>query len=124
MDTSLGLMIGGTLGILGTIYSLFILLPTLAVAVRRLHDINKSGWYIGAFYIFMIVYLIIVKLNFNNQNIASGSTVFMPLILPLLMLAYSIYLLVLLVRSGDKGSNTYGPDPYGADDLQIEDHLV
>lgn len=26
------------------IYSLALFLPTLAVAVRRLHDVNKSGW--------------------------------------------------------------------------------
>jgi uncharacterized membrane protein YhaH (DUF805 family) len=32
-------------GPLGLIYSLAVLLPTLAVAVRRLHDIEKSGWY-------------------------------------------------------------------------------
>lgn len=36
----------GGFGILGSIYSLFVFLPGLAVAVRRLHDINKSGWWI------------------------------------------------------------------------------
>lgn len=30
--------------ILTTIWSLAVLLPTLGVAVRRLHDINKTGW--------------------------------------------------------------------------------
>ncbi|MGD1065460.1 MAG: DUF805 domain-containing protein [Vulcanimicrobiaceae bacterium] len=29
-----------------TIYELLILLPTLGLAIRRLHDINKSGWWI------------------------------------------------------------------------------
>ena len=28
------------------IYPIFILLPSLAVLVRRLHDIGKSGWWI------------------------------------------------------------------------------
>ncbi|MDR1593426.1 MAG: DUF805 domain-containing protein [Prevotellaceae bacterium] len=28
------------------LYGLFILIPSLAVTVRRLHDINKSGWWI------------------------------------------------------------------------------
>jgi uncharacterized membrane protein YhaH (DUF805 family) len=32
--------------ILSTIWSLVILLPTIAVAVRRLHDTNKSGWWL------------------------------------------------------------------------------
>ena len=54
-------------GIIGTIklgkiivwiLTLFLLLPTITVGVRRLHDINKSGWYMlvnfipfGALYI-------------------------------------------------------------------------
>lgn len=28
-----------------TIYSLGILIPTVAVTVRRMHDVNKSGWF-------------------------------------------------------------------------------
>lgn len=31
---------------LGLIYSLAILLPSLAVSVRRLHDTGKSGWWL------------------------------------------------------------------------------
>lgn len=31
---------------LGSIYSLGVLLPTIAVGVRRMHDINKSGWFL------------------------------------------------------------------------------
>ena len=31
-------------GVLGGLYSLAILIPGLAVSVRRLHDIGKSGW--------------------------------------------------------------------------------
>lgn len=30
---------------LDTIYSLAVLVPSIAVAVRRMHDVNKSGWY-------------------------------------------------------------------------------
>jgi uncharacterized membrane protein YhaH (DUF805 family) len=32
------------IGLLSGLYSLAILVPSLAVGVRRLHDINKSGW--------------------------------------------------------------------------------
>lgn len=31
--------------LLNVIYSLAVLIPGIAVAVRRLHDIGKSGWY-------------------------------------------------------------------------------
>ncbi|MBO4898155.1 MAG: DUF805 domain-containing protein [Clostridia bacterium] len=43
----LTLKLGETpIGILSLIYSLFILLPSLGVCIRRLHDIDKSGWWL------------------------------------------------------------------------------
>lgn len=42
VDSSMGLI---TFGV-STVYSLAVLLPSLAVAVRRMHDIGKSGWFI------------------------------------------------------------------------------
>lgn len=45
LDGIMGLTIGGSnLGILSLIYSLAVLIPSIAVGVRRLHDIGKSGW--------------------------------------------------------------------------------
>ena len=31
---------------LNTLYSLAVLLPSIAVGVRRMHDVDKSGWYL------------------------------------------------------------------------------
>lgn len=44
-DASLG---GGmsTVGILGAIAGLALLLPNIAMAIRRLHDRDKSGWWL------------------------------------------------------------------------------
>ena len=50
-------------GILGGIYSLAVLIPGLAVTVRRLHDTDRSGWWlllglipvIGAIVLFVFV---------------------------------------------------------------------
>lgn len=41
-------IIDGIIGmqILGGIYSLVVLLPGLAVGIRRMHDVGKSGWFI------------------------------------------------------------------------------
>nr|WP_153202859.1 DUF805 domain-containing protein [Niveispirillum sp. SYP-B3756] len=36
----------GTSGVLGVIYALAILIPSFAVAVRRLHDSGRSGWWL------------------------------------------------------------------------------
>ena len=50
-------------GPLTIIYVLFSMIPTLAVAVRRLHDIGKSGWwmlislvpFIGGIWLFILL---------------------------------------------------------------------
>jgi uncharacterized membrane protein YhaH (DUF805 family) len=36
----------GSLGLLGGLYTLAVLIPGIAVAVRRLHDTSRSGWWI------------------------------------------------------------------------------
>lgn len=35
-----------TQGIIGSLYSLAVLIPSIAVSVRRLHDIGRSGWWL------------------------------------------------------------------------------
>ncbi len=37
---------GYVIGILSGLYYLFILIPTVALWVRRLHDTGRSGWYL------------------------------------------------------------------------------
>jgi uncharacterized membrane protein YhaH (DUF805 family) len=47
-------------GIIGTIVSLAVLLPSIAVAVRRLHDLDRTGWWILiAFTVIGIILLIV-----------------------------------------------------------------
>lgn len=52
VDTMLGIQFTNTgrysmsYGPIYSLYSLAMFIPTLAVSVRRLHDINKSGWYL------------------------------------------------------------------------------
>ena len=36
----------GTPGIIGLIFALAILIPSIAVGVRRLHDADRSGWWL------------------------------------------------------------------------------
>lgn len=37
---------GAGFGLLGGLYSLAVLIPSLAVSVRRLHDTDRSGWWV------------------------------------------------------------------------------
>ena len=36
----------GSHGIIGQLYSLAVLVPSIAVGVRRMHDTNHSGWFL------------------------------------------------------------------------------
>lgn len=44
ISSGLDAMLG--MGIFGMIVSLALLVPGLAVAIRRMHDVGKSGWFI------------------------------------------------------------------------------
>ena len=47
LDSILGTMSDTTnVGLIGSIASLALLLPSIAVAIRRLHDTSRSGWWI------------------------------------------------------------------------------
>ena len=46
LDTAVGTYnIEEEYGILNTVYGFLMLLPNIAVAIRRMHDVGKSGWY-------------------------------------------------------------------------------
>ena len=51
-------MVGGAYGPLTTLFYLGILIPAIAVAIRRMHDQDRSGWWI-LFPIVNIVFLFI-----------------------------------------------------------------
>jgi uncharacterized membrane protein YhaH (DUF805 family) len=46
IDGVLGLGAAEGIGLLGGLYSLAVLLPSIAVGVRRLHDTGRSGWWL------------------------------------------------------------------------------
>jgi uncharacterized membrane protein YhaH (DUF805 family) len=71
-------------GLLG-IWGLAIMIPSIAVAVRRLHDRDMSGWF---FLLFIVLSLI-----------------------PLVGILVSIGWLVLMCLEGTSGPNKYGADP-------------
>ena len=67
-----------SLGVTQIIFHLLVLIPSLSVTVRRLHDVNKSGWnmlwpltIIGGLY---LLYLNIIKGNEGDNNYGAPST--------------------------------------------------
>ena len=63
-------------GIISYLWALAILLPSLGAAVRRLHDINKSGWFILLNFIPFIGQLALIY--FLASEGTSGSNQFGP----------------------------------------------
>lgn len=74
----LGLIEGmmGGVGVIGTLYGLLVLIPGIAVTVRRLHDTDRSGWWL----LIALIPLIggIVLLIFMIQDSNSGQNQYGP----------------------------------------------
>lgn len=120
-----GLMaMGGVLIILYLLYlllSLVFLVPNLAVTIRRLHDTDRSGWWIMLFwgpYLLMIAntYMMGAKMA-GGGDPATGGTV--NLVLSLAFLVGALVLLVFMFLEGTRGPNRYGPDPKGQNAGQV-----
>ncbi len=58
------------LPVLSTLFSLIVLIPGIAVAIRRLHDIGKSGWWILVLFIPLIgvIVLIVFWIKASEQS--------------------------------------------------------
>ena len=61
---------GNSLGILYLVYALFVFIPGLAVAVRRLHDVGQSGWMLLIALIPLIgaIWLLVLYLTDSNPG--------------------------------------------------------
>lgn len=68
-------IVGGP-GILGSLYSLAVFIPGIAVTIRRLHDTNKSGWLLLVGFIPFIGW--IVLLVFMVQDSQAGDNQYGP----------------------------------------------
>ena len=93
----------GPYGLLTTLYQLAILVPMLAVGARRLHDIDRSGWWqlIG-------FGPLVLSLGLDLAGLQRAA-----LALSLIALIGLVVLLVFAAFEGRSGPNRYGPDPEG-----------
>ncbi|AHE53167.1 DUF805 domain-containing protein [Sphingomonas sanxanigenens] len=100
----------GVIMIISIVVSLGLLIPSLAVTVRRLHDSDKSGWWIMLFW---GPYLLSVVFGFAGAAMGSGGVALMLIggVFNLLLLVACVVMLVFCVLDGTRGSNRYGEDP-------------
>ncbi len=98
--------------------SLALIVPSIAVTVRRLHDTNRSGWWLALPLVLLIV-LVAIALGSGAFTADGGEGLGVPAIIMLALLGVSaIALFVFMLLPGNQGSNSYGPDPYSQDDLE------
>lgn len=118
MATESGL---GAWGPLSMIYTLALIVPGIAVTVRRLHDTGRTGWWVLAP---IIPYAIGVAMMFPAlMDPASASAATTSLgggsIFIMIGAVLALVLFVFMVLPGTKGANNHGADPYGADVEQV-----
>lgn len=115
VESVLGLGSDGS-GPISGLLSLAIFLPGLAVTFRRLHDTGRSGWWIGGFYIGIIVFALIIGIGFaatmgGDSTTSSALGGVAAIIFGLGALIYGIAILVFLCTDSQVGPNKYGPNP-------------
>lgn len=72
-SNSLGAMAG--VNVLSGIWSLVILLPSMAVLFRRLHDTGRSGWWVGGLWLAIIPLGVVTAMAAASQTPSSGAAV-------------------------------------------------
>jgi uncharacterized membrane protein YhaH (DUF805 family) len=131
-DPSQLIAVGGAALMMWLVYMIFVLaiiIPDIAVAVRRLHDTNRSGLWIlapiGSYLIGLIVAVVTAGAGVGMQPgdqvgtglMATGGII--GLVAALVTLALALTLLVFMFLDGTPGPNRYGPDPKGRDASQV-----
>lgn len=73
VDRAIGTDSSAGTGLLGGIYTLLVLLPSLGVTVRRLHDTDRSGWWILIGLIPIVGAIILLVFNVQEGTAGENS---------------------------------------------------
>ena len=105
-DPTAALAAGGAIMVifgLAILISLAFIIPSIAVSVRRLHDTNRSGWW-------LLAPLGGYVLAFLGGSMESGAIAMIGM---LVAIGFAITLIVFYFLDGTPGPNRYGEDPKG-----------
>lgn len=114
------------------ILQLAIFIPNLAVGVRRLHDTNRTGWWlvlpVVAAILGLLLWLVINAGNFAHFDRLTNAkdsgamlgfigSLFLCVYLPIIIAC--LVLFVFNVLDGTPGNNRFGPDPKGRGNIEV-----
>ena len=91
--------------LLSIVFTLAFLLPSIGVAVRRLHDTGRSGWW----YLLAVPGFVLTQTS--GLMVGSQRDLTQQGILSLVSLACSIPLIVFYCQDSQPGENRFGPNP-------------
>lgn len=117
VDSIVGIALFGPYGVVTGIVLLALLLPSLAAGVRRLHDTNRTGWWMAAPIVaYAIGFGMMGTTLLDPASVQAGDadlgSMGLAMIFLLIGFALAVTLFVFLVLPGTKGPNKYGDDPY------------
>ena len=87
------------------LFGLVTFIPEVAVCVRRLHDIGKSGWYLAGALILAVIlaFAIGLAIAFKSNVVA--------IVLMILLIALILAFYIVPMLKGQPGENKWGPNP-------------
>jgi uncharacterized membrane protein YhaH (DUF805 family) len=99
-------------------FGLIILVPWIAVTFRRLHDTDRSGWWLLIVIVPILVFLgVAIASAFADGDAPTDNPIAFFGSLAMLGIA-GLVLFVFMVLPGTQGPNDYGDDPYGPSNLE------
>lgn len=93
---------GGGSRLISTLVLALLFLPHLSVAVRRLHDVGRNGWWMAGY----VLLAVVGRLYGTSYGFSTFEVIFV-----MTSGIYLVFLLFSFLSSGDRGENDYGPDP-------------
>lgn len=116
-NSFVALYLAGLFYVIQMLFSIASMVPSIAVATRRLHDIGYSGWWqLLAYVPFLLLGALLLSLGQGSlEAMRPGAIAAWKIYglggVILLQVVCSIWLLVLLARAGQVGENKYGVNP-------------
>jgi uncharacterized membrane protein YhaH (DUF805 family) len=116
----------GWIPILGALISILLIWPNLAITVKRLHDMGKTGWFAAIPWVAFIVGMVMIigavgtaiitnPQAFEHEDPSALVAMFGSMMggFAVMFLAGLAFLLWIGITDSQKGDNKYGPNPKG-----------
>jgi uncharacterized membrane protein YhaH (DUF805 family) len=88
------------------IFNFFVFtLPWIATTVRRMHDLNLSGWY------FLLIFIVLLALSMSVAPISSITKISPDFLTKTWQLSALLFTAILFLKRGSEGMNKFGGDP-------------